>query len=703
MEPLESRRLTSLTWANVGPKDGFQKAYGANADVARMLVRAALADWSAAIPAAKLKLKISALDLQRGNRNSVLLGQTSGSSVQLDKDAAGAGWYFDPDLADDADFPGGIGAYARSSTTGDSGLNDDFFSAVLHEVGHALGFSDKSNPYVDDSRRKPTRDIHHSAVPDDLMRPAIGHGLRRLISPYDVRHTTLGKAIAAPDIPTYFSASATTDQPVTVVSWAGSDKDDVVSIFRSATPISSPSDAGATLLATNTGDGSFAFYDTSAPAGSTSYYLVEDSGAQGTVASGMLTGMAAGGKLFSWAAGADGASLVVSWAATPGATYYQVRRTDVDDSRADWFGSPTNSYVDAAVHAGETYTYTVMAQFGELPHHDSSKLPSTVSAALAPKISAASASQGLPITAVSWTTLGNSIAANDPHEQIDRFEVYGATALAEDGTRESSGARLLGSYAGDASKTHAFYDFQARAGVTTYYWVRAVKVVGGDEIATEVSAGSGFRSFNPQADLSQFGSVRATRGQPDIAVTWDALPGTASYQIYKATILARGPGEIASAPPAMPAAPVATVSAGATSWTLSGSQFAPGAATTGEIYAFRVVAVPSDPAQAPTTLGEDLGASDRFAASTDQPGKTVLTFTTFSYGGVAILRSDKNTGSFVGDEPTYLGSAQANHEGVTFEDTTGEPGVDYTYWLLITDNQGNAHEVIPVPAVGRRG
>jgi hypothetical protein len=90
------------------------------------------------------------------------LGQTSGSTITLDSNAAGYNWFIDTTPADNSEFlptsnPNEWVAKAGSDAAGKM----DMLSVLLHEYGHALG-------------------INHSADPNDFMGTTLTAGVRRL-------------------------------------------------------------------------------------------------------------------------------------------------------------------------------------------------------------------------------------------------------------------------------------------------------------------------------------------------------------------------------------------------------------------------------------------------------------------------------------------------------------------------------------------
>ncbi len=91
------------------------------------------------------------------------LGLTSGTSITLDANAAGHGWYFDWQSSGDDWLPTSNPNewIARAGSAADGKM--DFTSVLLHEYGHALG-------------------LEHSVDSHDLMATTLQPGVRRLPS-----------------------------------------------------------------------------------------------------------------------------------------------------------------------------------------------------------------------------------------------------------------------------------------------------------------------------------------------------------------------------------------------------------------------------------------------------------------------------------------------------------------------------------------
>src|SRR5262249_8341984 len=71
------------------------------------------------------------------------LGKPYYSEIELDDDGAGQGWYFDARPDDNAEF---TRLDSRFAAHPDDSRND-FYTVVLHEIGHTLGFGLDLGPH----------------------------------------------------------------------------------------------------------------------------------------------------------------------------------------------------------------------------------------------------------------------------------------------------------------------------------------------------------------------------------------------------------------------------------------------------------------------------------------------------------------------------------------------------------------------------
>jgi hypothetical protein len=139
--------------------------------------------------ASSLDANTSGVTLNIADLAGGAVGQTTGTSITLDTNAAGYGWYVDPNPAANTDFlptsnPDVWMAKAGSAAAGKM----DMLSVLLHEYGHALG-------------------LDHSANPNDFMAPDLQPGERRLPSAAELAQlsqfaTQLASGNSTPNNPT---------------------------------------------------------------------------------------------------------------------------------------------------------------------------------------------------------------------------------------------------------------------------------------------------------------------------------------------------------------------------------------------------------------------------------------------------------------------------------------------------------------------
>ncbi|MBI2421795.1 MAG: tandem-95 repeat protein [Candidatus Hydrogenedentes bacterium] len=134
------------------------------------LAAAAIAHWSANGLNATQVSHLRSLSFEIADMPGSYLGTATPYHIIIDEDAAGYGWFIDPTPLDDNEFPDARSAvrrYARPEL--DSAGRMDLLSAIMHEMGHALGLDDS---YTTDAR-------------DDLMHGGLTVGERRLPSPFN--------------------------------------------------------------------------------------------------------------------------------------------------------------------------------------------------------------------------------------------------------------------------------------------------------------------------------------------------------------------------------------------------------------------------------------------------------------------------------------------------------------------------------------
>jgi hypothetical protein len=526
-EPLEPRQLLSVTWVNHGGADNFDTMYGrANAKVARKIVRAAMADWNKALPKnVNLKVRISAAILGAGT-----LGRTSGTTIQLDHDGGGKHWFFDPDLTVNPELPTRTGPFQLRGTDGRGAQHplssEDFYSAVLHEIGHALGFNDST-------RTGAKGDPRHAASRTDLMNAKLPVATRRFVSFYDVQHTAAWAAVAARA--TQFTASATTGAPGLAVGWSDAYPGHAYVVYRSTTPGADHKRAGATRIA-GTKPGVTSFVDASAVDGVTYHYYVAPvepaTAAREARASGSRAADAAAMTL---TATTTEPRVRLTWTPVAGARYYAIYVSGPglgkSSAPAAVVRAPLTTWTDPASSADGAFSYRVKAVFDPAGLGAGVSFPGPVIGASYASTDPSSSSADLSV-AVGKTGLPELTWA--PKKGFTNYRVYRAV---DTGTtnRVAAGAALLASGLTPDDNLYQqnaqFVDVTAPVGVPVRYWVTAVDPKTNAELTVVPST-----VFTRTSDPAQSGTVHLVQNGslPGQYVTfdWDPVPDASFYTVY---------------------------------------------------------------------------------------------------------------------------------------------------------------------------
>lgn len=129
----------------------------------RVLTTTAIDRWAASVSPADLgrlrTMNVQLADLQPGR-----LAQTIGATVEVDRSAAGWGWFVDQPGAAPAPFAATGGASEQRAMAGSAASGRmDLLSALQHELGHSLGYAD----------------VQTTVEPNSLMTESLPVGVRR--------------------------------------------------------------------------------------------------------------------------------------------------------------------------------------------------------------------------------------------------------------------------------------------------------------------------------------------------------------------------------------------------------------------------------------------------------------------------------------------------------------------------------------------
>jgi fibronectin type 3 domain-containing protein len=198
----------------------------------------------------------------------------------------------------------------------------------------------------------------------------------------------------------------------------------------------------------------------------------------------------------------------LSWNASAGATSYNVKRSTTSGSGYSTVSSPsTTGYTDTGLTNGTTYYYVVTAVNAQGESGNSAQASATPAAAPPP-----GAPTGLTATA------GNQQVA------LSWGAVTGATGYnVKRSTTSGSGYSTVSS-----PSTASYTDTGLTDGTTYYYVVTATSAAGESANSTQVSA-------TPVAAPAAPTGLTATAGNQQVALSWAASSGAASYNVKRST------------------------------------------------------------------------------------------------------------------------------------------------------------------------
>lgn len=102
---------------------------------------------------------LSGISIRIADLPGTLLSESIGKTILIDRNAARYGWFIDTTPADDLEFANGLAPYSlKAADASPAAHRVDLLSAVMHEMGHILGYQ------------------HSSSL--DLMNPTLSLGMR---------------------------------------------------------------------------------------------------------------------------------------------------------------------------------------------------------------------------------------------------------------------------------------------------------------------------------------------------------------------------------------------------------------------------------------------------------------------------------------------------------------------------------------------
>ncbi|MDB5692450.1 MAG: hypothetical protein JWO81_1513, partial [Alphaproteobacteria bacterium] len=137
------------------------------------MVAAAIDRWVAAGATPEQVAAMKAVSVTISDITGLEIGDSTPGHIQVDRDAAGYGWFIDKTPGEDGEFTGS-GSRLTAAAGGPAAGHIDLLSVVEHELGHQIGLSDDYNP----------------ADSADLMYGFANVGERRLATADDVKAAT---------------------------------------------------------------------------------------------------------------------------------------------------------------------------------------------------------------------------------------------------------------------------------------------------------------------------------------------------------------------------------------------------------------------------------------------------------------------------------------------------------------------------------
>jgi parallel beta-helix repeat protein len=311
--------------------------------------------------------------------------------------------------------------------------------------------------------------------------------------------------VAPPAAPTNVVATASNAQ--VSLTWAASAGATSYNVLRATA-------SGGPYTLVKSGTVATSYVDQGLTNGTTYYYVVQAVNAGGTSPNSTqvsATPVAPPAAPTNLTATASSGQVSLTWAASPGATTYLVRRSTAAGGpfTAIWGWFPATSFVDKGLTNGTTYYYVVQAanKGGTSPY---SAPVSAKPGAFPPAPTNVSASGGNGTVNLTWSASAGATSYN-----VLRSTVSGGPYTTVPG--------------GSGIVATSFVDKGLTNGTTYYYVVQAVNAVGTSPNSAQVSA-------TPVAPPAAPTNVVATASSGQVSLTWTGSPGATSYLVRRSTV-----------------------------------------------------------------------------------------------------------------------------------------------------------------------
>ena len=134
------------------------------ADELAVLAEEAVNRWNSTMLTPEQRALLANLSFTITDLPDAFLGAESESTIFVDINAAGHGWYLDSTPTDDVEFGKYVAGSEFAATELDAAFGMDLLTVLMHEIGHRLGADD----------------LDPAVAPHDLMTGTLSSGLRRL-------------------------------------------------------------------------------------------------------------------------------------------------------------------------------------------------------------------------------------------------------------------------------------------------------------------------------------------------------------------------------------------------------------------------------------------------------------------------------------------------------------------------------------------